>query len=123
MEAQSGQQIQGYTLENIELEYEIIDNGNLAKKITGRYMAGRTLLFEHVTLLKTLKWDKDVTIVNETINIPRNKMRGILMLSREKDETDLEKFANPNITNVKITIEGVRNMVYSQGLPSKRIFK
>ena len=30
--------------------------------------------FEHVTLLKTVKWDKDATIVNETINIPRVSM-------------------------------------------------
>ena len=108
---------------DIELGYETIDNGNLAKEITGKYMVGRTLLFEHVTLLKTLKWNKDATIVNETINIPRNKMRGILILFCEKGETDLEKFANPNITNVKITIEGVPNMIYSQGLPDKRIFE
>ena len=123
MEAQSGQKVDGYTLENIELEYETIDKKDLAKEITEKYMVGRTLLFEHVTLLKTIKWDKDATIVNETINIPRTKMRGILMLFREKGETDLEKFMNPNITSVKITIEGVPNMVYSQGLPSKRIFE
>ena len=121
MEAQSGQKVQGYTLENIELEYETIDNGNLAKKITGKYLVGRTLLFKHVTLLKTLKWNKDATIVNETINILRSKMRGILMLFHEKGETDLEKFANPNITNVKITIEGLPNMICTQGLPSKHI--
>ena len=50
-------------------------------------------------------------------------MRGILMLFQEKDETDPEKFVNPKITSVKITIEGVPNMVYSQGLPKKRIFE
>ena len=82
-----------------------------------------TLSFEHVTQLTSVKWDKDTTIINETINIPRKSMRGILALFHEKDETDPEKFANPNITNVKITIEGVSNMIYSQGLPSKRIFE
>ena len=86
-------------------------------------MDGRSLSFENVTMLKSVKWDKDATIINATVNIPRLSMRGILMLFQEKDETDPEKFANPNITNVKITIEGVPNMIYSQGLPRKRIFE
>ena len=50
-------------------------------------------------------------------------MPGILMLFQEKDEKNPEKFSNPNITSVKITIEGVPNMIYSQGLPKKRIFE
>ena len=66
---------------------------------------------------------KGATTVNETINIPRKSMRGILMLFQEKDETDPEMFGNPNITDVKITIEGVPNMIYSQGLPKDRIFE
>ena len=45
------------------------------------------------------------------------------MLFQEKDETDPEKFVDPNITNVKITIEGVPNMIYSQGLPKEQIFE
>ena len=38
MEAQSGQKVDGYTLENIELEYETIDNSQIAADITKRYM-------------------------------------------------------------------------------------
>ena len=45
MEAQSGQQVQGYTLENIELEYETIDNKQIAEDITERYTVGRTLSY------------------------------------------------------------------------------
>ena len=86
-------------------------------------MNGRSISFEHVTMLKSVEWDKDATIVNETINIPRKSMRGILMLFQERDEKNPEKFVNPNITIVKITIEGVPNMIYSQGLPKKRIFE
>ena len=50
MEAQSGQKVQGYTLENIELEYETIDNSQIAADITKRFMDGRSLSFEHVTM-------------------------------------------------------------------------
>ena len=76
-----------------------------------------------VTMLKSVEWDKGATIVNETITIPRKSMRRIFMLFQEKDEKDPEKFVNPNITTLKITIEGVPNMIYSQGLPKKRIFE
>ena len=59
MEAQSGANIDGYALENLELEYETIDNAEIAKNITQRYMVGRSLSYEHVTLLKNLKnWIK-----------------------------------------------------------------
>ena len=45
MEAQSGQKVQGYTLEDIELKYETIDNSQIAADITKRYMVGRLLSF------------------------------------------------------------------------------
>ena len=70
MEAQSGEKVAGYTLENINLEYETIDNPKIATDITQLYMVGRSLTFENVTLLKDEKWDKNATVVNETINIP-----------------------------------------------------
>ena len=123
MEAQSVQKVQGYTLENIELEYETIDNSQIAVDITKRYMVGRSLSFEHVTMLKSVEWGKDTTIVNETTNIPRVSMLGILMLFQEKDETDPEKFVNPKIAGVEITIEDVPNMICGQGLRKKRIFE
>ena len=105
------------------MEYETIGNSQIAADITKRFMDGHLLSFEHVTMLKFVEWDKDATIVNETINIPRKGMRGILMLFQEKDEKDPEKFVYPNITSLKITIEGVPNMIYSQGLPKKSIFE
>ena len=45
------------------------------------------------------------------------------MLFQEVSETNPEKFVDPNVTSVEITIEGVPNMIYSQGLPKKRIFE
>ena len=123
MEAQSGESVDGYSLENLELEYETIDNKNLANDIKKNYMEGRTLSYEHVSLLRSTVWNKSTTLVNETINVPKNIMKGVLMLFREKDETDPEKYMYPNIVDVKITIKGVHNMIYSQKLPNKRMFE
>ena len=43
-------------------------------------------------------------------------MKGILMLFEDPDRTSTEDFVNPKITKVKMTIEGVPNMLYSQGM-------
>ncbi|CAB4034093.1 Hypothetical predicted protein [Paramuricea clavata] len=89
-----------YTLENIELEYESIDNAELAKTVESQFDTGRTLSFEHVTLLKTVEWDKDDTLVNETINVPRKSMKAVVMLFTNKTKTDSEEYVYPNIDKV-----------------------
>ena len=66
--AQGGEKVEGYTLENIELEYESIDNIGLARKVESQYNVGRKLSFEHVILMKKTEWSKDSTIINETIH-------------------------------------------------------
>jgi hypothetical protein len=52
MNAHGGEYVEGYTLENIELEYESIDNIELARKVESQYNAGRKLSFEHVIMMK-----------------------------------------------------------------------
>jgi hypothetical protein len=43
MNAQGGENVEGYTLENVELEYESIDNIGLARKVESQYNVGRKL--------------------------------------------------------------------------------
>jgi hypothetical protein len=44
-------------------------------------------------------------------------MKGILFEEPADDfERDTEKFHNPQITKVEVTIEGVPNQLYSQGM-------
>ncbi|CAB4029204.1 Hypothetical predicted protein [Paramuricea clavata] len=123
MNAQSGETVDGYSLENLELEYESIENVNLARKSENLYGAERELSFEHVTLMKKTEWDKSLTIVNETVNLPRRSMKAIVMLFTEKTPTDSEEYIFPNIDKVKVTIEGVPNVVYSQGMTKTRMYE
>ncbi len=62
MSAQNGENVDGYTLENIELEYETIDNQNLAQESSSKYDTRRSLVWEHITHIKALNWSKDSTI-------------------------------------------------------------
>jgi hypothetical protein len=123
MNAQGGESVEGYTLENIELEYESIDNIDLARKAEGLYVSERELSFEHATLMKKAEWKKDSTIINETINVPRMSMKAIVMQFTNKTKTDSEEYIYPNIEKVRVTIEGVPNAVYSQGIPKTRLYE
>ena len=46
-------------------------------------------------------------------------MRGIVLLFKNKTLSDGEKFVHPNVDRVKLTIEGVSNEVFSQGIPGQ----
>ena len=123
MNAQGGESVEGYTLENMELEYKSIDNNDLARKAEGLYGSERELYFEHATLMKKTEWSKDSTIINETINVPRRSMKAIVMLFTNKTKTDSEEYIYPNIEKVRVTIQGVPNAVCSQGIPKTRLYE
>ena len=73
--------------------------------------------------MKTSIWGKDETLVNENINLPRKSTKAIVLLFTKRGRTDCEQFIYPNITDVKVTIEGIPNMVYSQGIGKEYFHK
>ena len=70
-----------------------------------------------------MEWDKDATLHNQTINIPQKSMKAIVLLFRNKTVTNSEQFVYLNITDVKISVEGIPNSIYSQGFPKRRFFE
>ena len=109
MVAQSGSSVGGYNLENLELEYETVENQDLVSEVMSGHEAGRFLSYEHATLMKTTEWDKSSTLINETINLPRKSMKVVIMLFRNKTITNSEEYVYLNIESVKVTIEGIPN--------------
>ena len=69
-------------------------------------------MYEHVTHHKTLPIDRQKDfIMNESINVPRRSMKGLLLLFYEpyvKGARDSEKSFFPDITEVKVTVNGTR---------------
>ena len=47
MVAQSGQSVGGYTLENLELEYETVENQELVSDVISGYEVGQSLIRTH----------------------------------------------------------------------------
>lgn len=109
-----------YDLSNIQLEYEVIKNDKLAQDVESNYTNGKEFLYEHVTHYKTISFTANTdTIINEGINDPRRSLKGLLLLFYEgyaAGARDSEKTFNPEITDVKVVVNGVPNKVYSQGV-------
>ena len=94
------------------MEYETIENAEIATEVSGAYGTGRSLSYEHATLMKTVEWDESLILVNENINLLRKNMKAIVLLFTKKTgRASSEEYLYPNIEKVKVTIEGNPNMV------------
>lgn len=84
-------------------------------------------MYEHANHHKTISIMKGTdSIINESINVPRRSMKGLLLLFYEPDvegARDSEKTFNPDITEVKVTVNGIPNKVYSQGMKTRDMWE
>ena len=83
------------------------------------YKTGKMFLFDHISLFKQcLARDTD-SVINQTIHSPRRSIKEILLLIVEPYTAGVclsQKFFNPDITSIKVAIDGTPNRVLSQGL-------
>ena len=95
MTVQANQTLGTYTLEDLQLEYETIENIDLANEIAEKYFIGRSLSYEHITFMKTVVWAAASTLLNENINMPRKSMRSIVLLFTKQSRSDSEEYLYP----------------------------
>ena len=67
-------------------------------------------------------WASGTVIINKSINTPCESMGYIVMFFKKNTLTDSEEYVFPNIKRVDVTIEGIPNSVYSQGLNQSTLF-
>ena len=113
-----------YELTNIQLEYEVIHSKNLADEVESNYKNGKRLMYEHITHHKTISFSKGTdSIINESINVPRRSMKGLIcsFFTRDmREEREIQKKTfNPDITEVKVIVNGIPNKIYSQGMKTR----
>ena len=111
-----------YTIDNISLEYEMVTNPEIARLIRNQYANRVAILYDRVLRLRKVVQNKSDSVWNFNINTPAKSMKGILILCEEAPITpyarDSEKFYNPKIDKVELTIEGVPNQLFAQGMRS-----
>ena len=113
-----------YKIENICLEFEMVTQPELARMIRNQYAGRIAILYERVLRHRKISANKSDTLWNVNLNVPARSMKGILMLFENPSSEgagsafgrNTEKFYNPGITKVEVTIEGVPNQLYSQGM-------
>ena len=75
-------------------------------------------MYEHAKHHKmiTVKRATD-SIINESINVAKRSMRGLLFYnSHPAGARDSKKMSNPDITEVKVDVNGILNKVFSRGM-------
>ena len=111
-----------YKLKNIQLEYERIRSKQLADHASTAYTNGKGFAYDQVVLEKTVTFDRGTDAdLNLLVNPQRRSLKGILMLFIEPyvaGNREAEAFFNPDITNVEVTINGIPNRVYNNGIKS-----
>ena len=110
----------GYKLENIQLEYEAIRSKSLAGEVMSTYSSGKEFAYDLVMRERVEPITRgSATRFNLRVNPQRRSLKGILLLfinPYTAGARDSESYFNPDITKVKVTVNGVPNRVYNEGI-------
>ena len=105
-----------YSIKNICLEFDMVSDVELARQIRQQVDGRVAFLYDRILRHRKLTQNKSDTLWNINLNVPARSMKGILMLFEDPNRTNPETYYNPRITKVEMTIEGVPNQLYSQGM-------
>ena len=110
-----------YHIGGISLEYDMVTLPELARVIDNQYKGRLAILYVRLLRHRKMSMDKSYTLWNINLNVPARSMKGILMLfenvaAQQPFARNTEAFYNPQITKVEVTIEGIPNQLYSQGM-------
>ena len=99
---------------------------SLAEEAARIYTSSKELAYDHVFCDKVATFDKGTdTRINIKVNAQRRSMKGILLLFVEKyvaGTRDSEKYIFPDLKKISVTINGLPNMLYNNGIKSRDIW-
>ena len=105
-----------YNIKNICLEFDMVSDTELVRQIRQQYDGKMTFLYDRILRHRKIAKNKSDTLWNINLNVPARSMKGILMIFEDPERTSTETFYNSKIEKVEMTIEGVPNQLYSQGM-------
>jgi hypothetical protein len=115
-----------FKISNITLEFRKIKSREIANEIKRLYESGKEVLFDRIHRYTKEKLDKKDTQLTIHCNMRSNSLKGVLLFFKE-DETnfskDPEKFYNPKITKIEVSINGMPNKVYDRGMLSHHLYE
>ena len=111
-----------YTITDIHLEFEVLTSPELTTLLKRKYEGKHTVLYDRVIRHSRLTLNKSDTIWNIALAPQAKSMKAILILFVDPADggtaysRDTEKFYNPKITNVMITLDGNPNQLFASGM-------
>jgi hypothetical protein len=107
-----------YKISGISLEYDIVSHSELARLIRMQYQQQLVIMYSRVLRQRKMTYKKSETLLNINLNTPCKSLTGILLLFEDEKafERNSEIFHNPKITKVSVTVEGIPNEIYANGL-------
>ena len=105
-----------YTIKNICLEFDMVSDSELTRQVRQQYSNKMVILYDRILRHRRIPKNKADPLWNININVPARSMKGILMLFEDPNRESTEHYYNPKIEKVEMTIEGVPNQLYSQGM-------
>ena len=111
-----------YTITDIHLEFEVLTSPEITTLLKRKYEGKHTVLYDRVIRHSKLTLNKSDTIWNIALAPQAKSMKSILILFVDPADggtsyaRDTEKFYNPKITNVMITLDGNPNQLFASGM-------
>ena len=105
----------------------MIRSEQLADEATSVYTHGEEFAYDHIMQETVVSFAKNTdTRLNIWINPQSRSLRGILLLFIDPYRAgarDSEKYINPDITKVHVTVNGSPNRVYNEGIDATDMWK
>ena len=111
-----------YTISDIHMEFDTITSPELATMLKNQHRGKFTVLYDRIQRHSKQSFNKQDTVWNISMAPNAKSMKGILILfvdpsdGGELYDRDPEKFYNPKINKVSITLDGNPNQVYASGM-------
>ena len=84
-------------MKDINLEFETVKRTEISSETSNLFRKGRHLYYDYTKYLSKVSWPKDSTIQTFSVNIPLKRIRGLVLLFKEKGQENTEVFLDPNI--------------------------
>ena len=89
--------------------------------IANQYNGRLAILYDQILRHRKISRDKSDSLWKINLKVPACSMKGVLMLFEDVNAQqpfagNTESFYNPKITKVEVTIEGIPNQLFSQGM-------
>ena len=116
-----------YELKNIQLQYKTIRSEKLTEGATSMYTNGKGFAYDHVMREEVFTFAKGTEArLNLRVNPQSKSLRAILLLFIEPFVAGVrhsEKYFNPDITKVRVTINGSPNRIYNEGIEASDMWE